>query len=88
MNSKEHSLTTSWIWPVDGGVRGLHIDRDDLIMRWYDNFECLCADDGSFAEQTLAEFMARGVPGGIGDVPADVDSEIEETVVALNSIAP
>ena len=77
------TLQTSWMWTYNGEIRGLHIDTEGGRLLWYDNVECLCADDGSLAEQTIAEYGQQAVPGIVGDVPADVLAELAVTVAAL-----
>jgi hypothetical protein len=81
MNKK--NLTTSWMWTFDGEFRGLYINSDTKIMNWYDNLECQCADEGSFAEQTIQGFRENGEPAGIGQLPMDVQAELNETLSAL-----
>lgn len=81
----EQNLMTSWMWPVDGGLRGLHIDTDKGILQWYDSYECLCADDGAFVEQTVGQFLEDGIPGGVPFMPDDVRAEMMTTVKALQA---
>ena len=80
---KKKTLVTSWMWTYDGEFRGLYIDTDNKIMYWYDNQECQCADEGSYAEQTVLAYKNLGEPGGIGHLPRDVQQEINETLASL-----
>ena len=82
----ESTLTTSWMWIFDGQIRGLRIDTDRGLLQWHDNFECACVDDeGSFAEQTLADYLAQGAPAVVGELPADVLAEISAATTALET---
>ena len=81
MNEKR--LTTSWMWTFNGDYRGLRFDVDDGILYWYNNLECQCADEGTFAEQTISEFEGQGEPGGIGALPADVQEQLSQTLTSL-----
>ena len=79
----EQALNSSWMWTYDGEFRGLHIDIEDKTLYWYDHLECQCADEGSFAEQSIQEFKTLGEPGGIGDLPADVSEGIKAILASL-----
>lgn len=79
----EQALTSSWMWTFNGEFRGLYVDIEDGILYWYDNLECQCADEGSFAEQSIQEFQTQGEPGGIGDLPADVSEGIIAILASL-----
>jgi hypothetical protein len=76
-------LPNAWMWTYDGEIRGLRINIDRGLLQWHDSVECHCADDGSAAEQTLTEYVTRGVPAGLGEVPADVLAEVNASVAAL-----
>jgi hypothetical protein len=85
----EPNLTTSWMWTFEGQIRGLRIDTDRGLLQWHDNFECACVDDeGSFAEQTLAEYLAQGAPAVVGELPTDVRDELAATTAALEAGRP
>lgn len=71
------SINTTWLWPADAGSHALVIDLSTGILHWYDAPGCLCGDDGSFIEQTVAEFQAKGTPWPIEPPPADVLAEIK-----------
>lgn len=79
----EKNLPNAWMWTYEGEIRGLRINLDSGVLQWHDGIECHCADDGSAAEQTAAEYLARSVPPGIGVVPPDVLAEVNATVHAL-----
>lgn len=79
----EQTLPNAWMWTYDGEIRGLRIHINRGLLQWHDSVECHCADDGSAAEQTLAEYEERGVPAGLGDVPDDVLAEVNTSVAAL-----
>lgn len=80
------SLNTSWMWTFEGQIRGLRIDTERALLQWHDNFECACVDDeGSFAEQTLAEYHAQGAPAVVGEIPGDVLDEIATAAAALEA---
>ncbi|MCA9921672.1 MAG: hypothetical protein KC419_15705 [Anaerolineales bacterium] len=76
-------LTTSWMWPVDGGINALRIDPDRKTMKWFDSIECACSDDDLSVTQSVAEFRADGAPHNIQMVPDDVLVEIGETLQVL-----
>lgn len=79
----EQTLPTAWMWTWNGQIRGLRLDPDQALLHWHDNIECHCPDDGSAAEQTAAGYLRDGIPPGLGDLPDDVQAELETTLAAL-----
>jgi hypothetical protein len=74
---------TAWMWVDEGGeVFGLTIDEQTCLLRWYVSPGCAC-DNPSAADQTIAQYRQRGVPGQVADPPADVLEEIREAVKLL-----
>jgi hypothetical protein len=66
----------------DGEVFGLAIDEETHLLRWYASPGCSCGNE-SAADQSIAQYRQRGVPGQVADPPADVLSEIQEAVRML-----
>ena len=62
---------------------GLHVDTEQAVLHWFDNYDCQCMDDGGFAEQTIAEFRQAGIPPGATELPEDVVAELAETLEAI-----
>jgi hypothetical protein len=75
--------TTSWMWPTDDGdVNGATIDTISQRIHWFDSgLGCACGD--STAEQTYAEFRAKGP--AVGTIPDDVLAEIHASIAALET---
>jgi len=75
-------VSTSWMWKDDDGeIWGLMVNRDRQKVEWSDSVGCACGD--SFAEQTFADFLAKGPR--YGNPPDDVLSEAYESVQALRA---
>lgn len=75
----QQRLTTSWTWVDDDSVRGLTVDKETGALRWYDQIGCHCTDE-DYWPQSAQEFRLRGRPPLMGDLPADVAAELEETL--------
>ena len=75
----EQPKTTSWLWSAGNGVNGARIDLDKAHLEWYDDLGCACGD--SEAEQTYADFRAKGP--AFGNPPQDVLDEMNEAVDML-----
>ncbi len=73
-------MTTAWMWNDDGEVWGLNLNRDTGILEWSDSIGCACS--GSFAEQTIADFLKHGPR--YGRPPQHV---LDEVQTALSHIA-
>ncbi len=80
-----NQLTTSWMWPIDGGINALRIDVDRKLLKWSDAIGCACSDDDLSIAQTIAEFQTGGAPPNIQLIPDDVLEEINSTLQILNS---
>jgi hypothetical protein len=75
-------LTTVWMWKDDEGeVWGLTLNQDRQKVEWADSIGCACGD--SFAEQTFADFLAKGPR--YGNPPEDVLNEAVASVKALQN---
>ena len=75
----------AWMWAVDGEVYGLSIDLETRGLRWFVHAGCACDFDDSYATQTPQQFLARGVPGGVADPPAEVLAEMRQTATWLKA---
>lgn len=67
--------TTSWMWAAYDTVFGLRWDQETGLLYWQEGIGCHC--DEADVVQPVSTFLADGVPGIIGTVPADVLAEIE-----------
>jgi len=74
-------ITLSWMWRVDESIHALKINTDRQRLEWFDEIGCACGD--STAEQTFAEFAARGA--ALSGVPDDVLAELRDSLAALGA---
>lgn len=81
----EQKITTSWMWLSGGGINGLNVDKQRRLLRWYDEIGCACNDDDWAFEQPAREFLEKGAPGHIVNVPDDVMTEIRQTAEMLTT---
>ena len=79
-------LPMAWMWAVDGEVYGLSIDLETNALRWFVHAGCACDFDDSYATQTPQQFLARGIPGGVADPPAEILAEIRGAVESLPAL--
>lgn len=71
-------IKTAWMWAEDVELRGLEFDPDKKRLAWFDQAGCHCGDATDY--QSLESYRTDGVPGWIGDLPADVASELDESI--------
>lgn len=83
MSDTQQPITTVWMWQQDGEVWGLTINTDKGVIEWADGIGCACGD--SFAEQTFADFLARGPR--YGSPPDDVLAQVHSSLHALTQSA-
>lgn len=75
-------LNTAWMWKdEEGEIWGLTLNKDKQKVEWADSIGCACGD--SFAEQTFADFLAKGPR--YGNPPDDVLAEAYESVQAFQA---
>jgi len=91
MQQLSRGLPTAWMWAVDntmygGEVYGLSIDLETKALRWFVHAGCACDFDDSYATQTPQQFLARGIPGGVADPPAEILAEIRGAVESLPAL--
>jgi 3-hydroxyacyl-CoA dehydrogenase len=74
------TVNTAWMWKDDqDAIWGLTLNRERGVLEFADSIGCACGD--SFAEQTFADFRARG--SRYADLPADVEAEVLAALAAL-----
>ncbi len=82
MTTRE-TLPTAWMWAEEGHVYGLSIDLETVKLRWFVDAGCLCDYDDSYTDQSPAQFVVVGAPGGVAIPPRDILAEIERTATVL-----
>ncbi len=71
-------MTDTWMWQPSGEeAYGLVLNQVSGKLLWYIGLGCTCGEDMHPIEQTVAEYLQRGVPGLVSEPPADVKAEIE-----------
>lgn len=76
------NLTTSWTWLDEDEIRGLTVDVDSGVLRWYDQIGCHCTDE-DFWLQTMQEFRRDGSPPLMGELPRGVVAELEQALLVI-----
>ena len=74
-------MTTAWMWNDNGEIWSLYLnqDADAGKLEWSDSIGCACSS--SFAEQSIADFVAHGPR--YGNLPADVRAEVAATLASM-----
>ncbi len=74
-------MTNTWMWqPVGDEPQGLVLDPVSGKLLWYAGLGCTCGEDLHPVEQTVAEYLQRGVPGLVSEPPEDVKAEINQAI--------
>lgn len=58
------------------------LDVEEGLLHFYRHVGSLCGDDGGFAERTVEEYLRRGAPPVLGELPEDVEEELREALEA------
>lgn len=57
---------------------GIKLDVENGFLHYYRHVGSLCGDDDSFAQHTVEAYLQQGALSVLGDVPYDVEEELQE----------